>query len=91
MAKIHQRKCPRYVTKTSDVVLIEILPTKILRGRLVDESKGGVGVAIEGERPALAPNQRVRIRCRAGSGKAVVRYVTEESPTSFRVGIKLDR
>ena len=91
MANIRQRKGQRYATKTSDVVLIEIQPSQLLRGRLIDESNGGIGVAIDGDRPALAPKQMIRVRCRAGSGKAEVRYIEEKSPTSFRVGLKWDK
>jgi hypothetical protein len=90
MAKIHQRRGQRFATKTSDVVLIETQSFQVLKGRLVDESKGGICVAIEGERPALAPNQKIRIRCRAGCGRGEVRHLKEESPAFFRVGIKWD-
>ena len=91
MANIRQRKGQRYTTKTSDAVLIEIQPSQFLRGRLIDESKAGIGFAIDGDRPALAPKQMIRVRCRAGSGKAEVRYIEEKSPTSFRVGLKWDK
>jgi hypothetical protein len=90
MAKICQRKGQRYATKTSDVVFIETRSSQVLSGQLIDESRAGICVAIDGERPALAPNQKIRIRCRAGYGKAKVTYLKEELPTSFRVGIKWD-
>ena len=91
MAKIHQRKGQRYTTKTRDVVSIVTQSSQVLTGRLIDESKGGIAVAIDGERPAIAPNQKIRVRCRSASGAAEVRYLKEESSTSFRVGIKWDR
>jgi hypothetical protein len=90
MANIRQRKGQRYNARTHDVVVIETLSAQIFRGRLIDESPGGIGVALDGERPALKPNERIRVRCRSGNGLAKVRYVKEESPTSFRVGIKWD-
>ena len=65
--------------------------SQILKGQLADESRGGIGVVIEGEMPALAPKQTIRIRCRAGSGRGEVRYLKEESATSYRIGIKWDR
>jgi hypothetical protein len=91
MANIRQRKGPRYTAKTDDVVLVENQSYKLLKGRLADQSKGGLGIAFEGNKPALSLNERIRVRCRAGSGTATVRYIEEETPSSFRVGIKWEK
>jgi hypothetical protein len=91
VGNIRQRKGRRYPARTADVVLVENRSYKLLKGRLADQSEGGLGITFEGEEPALSLNERVRVRCRAGSGPAFVRYIEEETADSFRVGIKWDK
>jgi hypothetical protein len=89
MAKICHRQGQRYTSKTSDAVLIEDRSSsQVFEGQLIDQSEGGICVAFAGERPALAPNQKIHVRCRAGNGKGEVSYFAEDTPSSFRIGVK---
>lgn len=91
MARVHQRKGQRHVSRFPVEVLIETNVGLRLRGTLIDESRTGIGVVIEGEQPELKLNQRIWIRCRVGNGPAKVRYVDEQEDLTFRVGIQWER
>ena len=88
MDKVKRRKLRRYGIAARDVVLIEGRSPEAIRGRLVDECEAGICVAVEGDRPDLERKQRIRVRSRRGCRSANVKYLREESPTSFRLGIE---
>ncbi len=88
MSKMFRRKLRRYGIAIRDVVLIDGRSLEPIRGKVVDACEAGIGVELEGDRPDFKPKQRIRVRSRRGSGSATVRYLKEESPTLFRMGIE---
>ena len=84
MDKLERRQSRRHGVPARDIAVIEGRSREEIRGWFNDESELGISVTIEGDRPDLEPDQTIRIRSRRRSGRARVRYFTEESATAFR-------